>query len=494
MKKYFALLLTTTLLAGCNWLNPYERPDTPVPEKWSEAPQAQESGKTAAEQTPQWPPLDWWTQFHSPRLDALMKQAQEANFDLKAAVARVHEADAQVRISGAVLLPGIDLGADATRSKNGSGRTGTTATAPGSRISNSYSARLSAAYELDFWGRNQSAFASARALAKASRYDEQTVALTVTSDLANTYFAVVGLTDRLAIARADLEAAQKLLTDIKKRYAQGLASGLDVAQQENLVAAQQATLPPVELQLRQQTNALAVLLGVLPESLQLQPEDKNLDGIAIPAVSAGLPSELLLRRPDVQYAEAQLIAAHADINAARAAFFPDIALTGDGGYASGALGNLFRSGNLFYALGASLAQPIFHGGELLGELQLNKARYDELLQNYRKTAISAFSDVENALAAVKQTAAQQQAQQDAARSAKTAFDMSQRQFREGYVDILTVLNTQRSFFSAQDALLQVKLAHIQAVVGLYRALGGGWKAGEASQPPAAPSAVINGIS
>jgi NodT family efflux transporter outer membrane factor (OMF) lipoprotein len=233
-----------------------------------------------------------------------------------------------------------------------------------------------------------------------------------------------------------------------------------------------ATIPPLEQQERQQLDALAILTGRTPQSFAVTAS--SLAAIATPAVTAGVPSELLARRPDVASAEAQLIAANADIRAARAAFLPTIELTAAGGFESSALATLLEPGSRVFALSGGLTQPIFHGGEVLGAYRLSKARYDELLADYHKAVISAFGNVEDSLAAVRDTANQLQREQVAAAKARSAYGMAQDQFHAGVVNILTVLGTETSLFAAEDALAQARLAHLTALVGLYNALGGGW--------------------
>ena len=203
----------------------------------------------------------------------------------------------------------------------------------------------------------------------------------------------------------------------------------------------------------------------------------TLTELTTPAVVAGLPSELLSRRPDVAEAEQQLIAANADITVARAALFPSIELTADGGYESGVLASLVNPVNRIYAVSAGLTQPIFHGGALRGQLAYSKARYTELLTTYHKTVLTAFSNVESALVAARQTAEQQQRQSDAVVKARRAYAFAQTQMSAGTVNILTVLNTENALFSAQDTLVQVQYSHLQALVDLFTALGGGWHQG-----------------
>jgi NodT family efflux transporter outer membrane factor (OMF) lipoprotein len=341
---------------------------------------------------------------------------------------------------------------------------------------NAYSPLLNASYELDFWGKNRAALASATASANASRYDRTTVELGVLAGVASTYFQALELRDRLAIADANFANASKILHGLQLEAHAGIATALDVAQQETVVATVNATIPPLRQQLRQSLDALAILLGSTPEAINVT--HGSLDELGQPPVRPGLPSELLTRRPDVASAEAQLIAANANIAAARAAFFPSISLTASGGYASPALAALVTPATQVWSIGAGLTQPIFEGGALLGQYRLAKGHYEELLADYHKAVISALSNVEDSLTAVQQTADQVQRQQQATATAERAYEFAQRQMRAGTINVLTLLNTETALFSARDALAQAKFAHLQALVQLYQALGGGWQGQE----------------
>jgi NodT family efflux transporter outer membrane factor (OMF) lipoprotein len=444
-------------LTGCSLGPAYRRPSVPPPPAW----------KTPTAAMPQgWPSADWWNGFHSAELTHLMTDGRSANDDLAAAIARVREADAQVRISSAPLLPSLDAGGSGSRQRTISPSSG------GALLYNEFTAGLDAAYELDFWGENRAIRSAALASANASRYDRETVDLSVMSGIADTYFSVLALRDRLRIARANLASAEQTLQGLQTDEEAGTSNALDVAQQDTVVATVAATIPPLAQQERQQIDALAILTGQTPQSFDVA--TSSLAAIAAPAVTAGVPSELLARRPDVAGAEAQLIGANADIRAARAAFFPTIDLTASGGFESSALSTLLEPGSRVFSLSAGLTQPIFHGGAVLGEYRLSKARYDELLADYHKAVISAFGNVEDSLAAVGDTGNQLQREQVAADKARGAYGMAQDQFHAGVVNILTVLGTETSLFSAEDALAQARLAHLTALVGLYNALGGGW--------------------
>jgi NodT family efflux transporter outer membrane factor (OMF) lipoprotein len=454
-------------LAGCSVGPAYRRPSIDPPESWRET--SAQSEAVQPEPAPSvWPAADWWHGFGSQRLDQLIAQAERSNDDLAGAIARVQEADAQVRIAGAPLLPSLDLGADATRERasTSSGRLA---------VFNVFYPQLTASYELDFWGKNRALFASAQASARASRFDRQTVALTVVSSVASTYFQALELRDRIAVAERNLANGQKILRGLELERTVGTATGLDVAQQATAVALLDAALPPLVQQLRQTVYALAVLIGSTPESVAV--DDGTLTELASPAIVAGLPSGLLARRPDVANAEEQLIAANADITVARAALFPSIALTASGGYESGTLTSLISPANRLYGLSAGLTQPIFHGGALRGEVAYSRARYTELLTTYHKTVLTAFSNVESALVATRQTAEQRDRQREAVAKAQRAYEFAQAQMAAGIVNILTVLNTENALFSAEDVLVQVEYSHFQSMVDLFTALGGGWQQG-----------------
>jgi outer membrane protein, multidrug efflux system len=454
------------LLTACSVGSAYRQPQIPLPKTWDATSRAGDG--LDADQSA-WPETDWWQRFGSAELDDLIDQARRSNDDLAAAMARIQEADAELRIAGAPLLPTVDLGAAATRER-------TQVSGGGMAVYNVFSPVLSASYELDFWGKNRAARDAARALAVASRYDRQTVALTVISSVATTYLQALELRERIDVARQNLENGRKILRGLAFQQQVGTANGLDVAQQATAVALLDAALPPLEQQFRQTVYALAVLVGTTPESLEVR--GSTLNDLKAPQVVAGLPSELLSRRPDVAQAEQQLISANADITVARAALFPSITLTAAGGYESDVLSSLVNPANRIYAVSAGLTQPIFHGGALRGQLAYSKARYTELLSGYHKTVLTALDNVEGALVAARQTAVQQERQTEAVAKARRAYEFAQTQMSAGTINVLTVLNTENALFSARDALVEIQYSRLQALVDLYTALGGGWQEGQ----------------
>ncbi len=457
-------------LGGCFLASDLPEPGLDIPAAYSAGPRSPAAAQAAL------PPLDWWRKFRSRELTAIIEQARAANLDIAAAIARIVQADAQARVTGAPLLPLIDFNSNATRSQS-SKTTGTTTTSSRSTgstkiIHDDLKLTFNASYEIDFWGKNRAALQAAEESAVASRYDREVVGLTTVVSAANAYFQVLATQDRLKAARDDIVSATRVLDLIKQRVNAGTASALDTAQQESVVYNLRATIPPLQQTLKQNRTALAVLMARSPEQVHIR--GGSLSAIAIPRVTPGLPSELLTQRPDIRKAEANLAAANANVANARAQFLPSISLTGSGGYESAVLKILLRPESAIYSAAASLAQPIFHAGQLLGNLDLQKAKQDELLQNYRKAVISAFGDVENALDAVHQTSLRVTLQAQVVKSSRQAFNISEERLREGTIDLVTVLQTQQTLYQAQDTLFQAQLARLQAIVSLYQALGGGW--------------------
>jgi multidrug efflux system outer membrane protein len=288
----------------------------------------------------------------------------------------------------------------------------------------------------------------------------------------NAYFQVLTAQDRLRIARNNIKIAETVLKAIKARLDVGTATALDYSQQESVVAQQRATVPPLEQTLRQTKNTLAVLLGVPPESAVIK--GGSLVNLRFPKVAPGLPSELLLRRPDIAEAEAKLESAEFSVLQARAAFFPSIQITGYYGVQSVALRSLFRPEAIAWQIAGNLTQPVFDGYNLQGQYLLQQGKYAELAQAYQKQILTAFSDVENALIAIQETSRQLKLQAEAAAAARRAYEVAEARLREGTIDIITLSTTETTLFQTEDTLALVRLNYFQAATGLFQALGGGW--------------------
>ncbi|WP_142850116.1 efflux transporter outer membrane subunit [Telmatospirillum sp. J64-1] len=439
-------------VGGCAPQTLGERPAVAVPAAWTSGGQ---QGVAAV------PDASWWTAFESPELTRLLDQAAANNPDLAASRQRIAQAIAQVEVAGAGLLPTLDGSGSATRNWSGEGRT-----------SNAFRLGLSAAYEVDVWGRNRYAAEAAEASYAASEFDHRAAELSLAAQVATAYFQYLSANDRIANARRILAIAERVLSLVETRESFGTASGLDLAQQRLAVASLRANLPSLEQSRVQTRNALAALLGLPPQDLAL--EGESLQSISLPAISPGIPAEVLERRPDLRRAEAQLVAAQANLGAARAAMFPSIRLTGSTGYSSDELANLFSPSGLISSLAAGLTAPLFDGNRLAGQRDAAEAREAEVVANYRSAVISAFQDVEDALAAVRFSDELQRAQEASAVQARQAYELAEVRYRTGAIDFLSVLDAQRSLFQQEDALEQVRLARLTSVVGLYRALGGAW--------------------
>jgi multidrug efflux system outer membrane protein len=448
------------ILAGCATPVPQSLPPQIVPTSFA--------GQAASAQ-PLWPEPDWWQNFGSPELSEFIVEAHSANRDLAVAVARVMEAHAQTTIQRAALFPQFNLQAQGLRSAPGSiASTSGLSSAP----TNSFGLSLGASYEVDIWGLARSNLRAAEETLKSARFAQQAVTLSLTANVANAYFSVLALRTRIAIANEDITAINGILSIIKLKVSTGNSSHLDLAQEQAQLESVEAELPQLEEQELETRVALAVLLGEPPERLEVK--TPTAETIRPPLVSPGLPSDLLLRRPDVAEAEANLASAHANLDAARAAFLPQFALSGSGGFASAAIGALLHGPSAAWDYGGSLLQTVFDGGKLLGQKALARATQEELIASYQLAVLNAYADVETALGQVKNYSAAQDHLTREVDAAREAFQISQLQYRQGTTELLTVLQSQQTLFSAEDQLAQLTLAHMQAVVHLYEALGGGW--------------------
>jgi multidrug efflux system outer membrane protein len=460
--------MACAMLAGCAQNAPLVAapPTVAMPAGWG-------AGESA--QGNQWPDPDWWNRFGSAELTRLVREGQASNLELAAALSRVRQAEAQARIAGVALLPTVDFGGGADRSLPlGSGSSSVSA-----------SAQLQVAYEVDFWGKNKAGVAAAAAALDANREDRQTVALTVTSAIVSTYLQVLSLHDQLEAARAHVANAEHVLVLVKAQKSAGSASPLDLARQRSVVAGQKAAIPDLQQQAREAQSALAILLGRAPQSFKVA--DHGLETIALPDVTAGLPSDLLARRPDIRRAEANLAAADANVAVARAALFPNIRLTGALGAQSSALLSLLNAPNLLANVSASLMTPIFDAGRLKTERDLAIARKQELVQVYRAAAIGALSEVGIVLGQIRSLDEQRRLKTIELEETKLAFDLSEIRYKVGAEDLMTVLDTQRALADVQNELGLLKLKRLQATVSLFKALGGGWQA----DAPAAVEVTAN---
>jgi NodT family efflux transporter outer membrane factor (OMF) lipoprotein len=420
-------------------------------------------------------PRDWLARFGSTELKNLGALADSQNLDIKAAVARIEQAEAQARFAAAVLYPTLDGGAGASQTYTPGPARGFD---PPFRSTHAplYGLNFTASYQLDFWGRNHDTIEAALLTAQAARYDRDVIALSTDAAVATLYFQLLEAQDRLAVAKNNVSLATEVLKAIQGRKSVGTASVLDEAQQATVVAQQRATVPPLEQAVVQSRNSLAVLLGQTPEATHIH--GGSLKTLRAPAIRAGLPAQLLRRRPDIAEAEAKFAAQGFSVDAARAAFLPSISLSGDSGLASQTLKNLLTPQGLAYSLAASVTQPIFDGGALRGQLDAQKGLYRELLEQYRKQILTAFADVENGLIALRKTGETLRLQGEAVAASRRGYEAATLLLKGGTIDIVTLATTENAYFQALNAEVQARAAYYQAATTLYQALGGGWEQDE----------------
>ncbi|MEE1866565.1 efflux transporter outer membrane subunit [Pseudomonas auratipiscis] len=418
------------------------------------------------------PQQQWWQQFSSAPLNRLIAHARHNSFDLAAAVARVRQAQASAVIAGAPLLPEVKFGLDGRRQHQMRGTDFNQDDGNNSeRTSTTFSTRLSASYEVDFWGGKVAARDSALLDLDASQYDRETVELTLLSGVADSYLQSLALAEQVRIAQLNLANARDVLRLVQTRYDSGSATALELAQQRSLVAGQARQVPLFEQQLQEARITLATLLG---EPVQeLAPIQESLHAVRWPEIGSGVPSQLLARRPDIAAAEARLAAAQANVQVARAAMLPSLTLGADLGSGAETFSQILRSP--YYALTAGVAAPIFNNGRLRAERDKASARQEELLQDYRSSIVAGFADVEKALNGISGVDEQRQWQDQEVEQARTAFTLSESRYQVGAETLLTVLETQRTLYQAQDQQVQLRLARLQGSVALYKALGGGWQ-------------------
>jgi multidrug efflux system outer membrane protein len=451
-------IIVVSCLTGCT-LQASRPPAPTLPERFTQATDA-----AAAK----WPSRDWYRDFGSTELDGLIDQAVANNLDLQAAHWRIQQALERAKQARAGLYPSVDALGNINYLTGHSRAGGLHET--------DWSALLSASYEFDFWGKNRAAADSARNSLVASHADRDTLALTTLAAVANEYFQLLTVRERLELARANVDAARNLADIVASRYSAGLANPAEVAAQRAALAAAQLQIPELERLEDESVNALASFLGRPPEGFTLQ--GKSLESLKEPAVTAGLPAELLRRRPDILSAEANLAAASADTVVARAALYPSLSLTLQGGIANPAVNaavNSLSGVGPSLNLGGALTQPLFDAGKLRSQSREAQAREQEAVTNYKAALVAALVDVENSLGALRHLDEAREAQETNLQESTRAYDAAQARYQHGSGDFLSVLEAQKVLFAVRDQYSQYKLARLQASLAVCKALGGGWQ-------------------
>jgi NodT family efflux transporter outer membrane factor (OMF) lipoprotein len=435
----------------------------------------------------------WWHAFGDPTLDALISQATRDNLDLQAAVSRIREARMQEVIAGAPALPTLGSSAQFTRThlsgnaislsglgsllggKSGATTAGSATSAvglPGADY-NTWQLGFDASWELDLFGKTRRGVEAARDSTGAAIWNRRDSLVSLTAEVADTWFALRAAQRRLAVNQRDLQRQLDLLSLVRVRAGNGLASGLDVAQQQAQLIAASATLPPLRAEAAIRLHALAVLLGEPPETLA-PPEPMDLP--PPPPVQPGLPSDLLRRRPDIRSAERQLAAATANIGVAVADFYPQFSLTASPALVSTSLSNLVTWGSRNLSLGAGLSWNLFNGGQTRANVVIAGERQTQALLAWRKTVLTALQDVEDALSRIEGDQDQLTALDRSVAASRSAATLARDQYRAGLIPLSTVLTTEAALLTAEDQQVQADATLRQDLVALCKALGGGWQA------------------
>ena len=461
MKK-LAFLPLLVLLAGCAVGPNYKRPTVNLPTDYRAAIPAQtaEAASLGNEK--------WWDVYQDPVLAQLIHTAIQQNYDVRIAATRVLEAQAQLGITRANQFPSASVGAGISSQQN-------------AKVSNLFPAyqvnegqlNLSVIWNLDFWGKYRRQTEEARAQLLATKWGQQAVISSLVANVATAYFQLRALDSELEIAKRTLGSRQQSLQLTRLLETHGSASDLDVSQSEQLLYTASETIPDLERQIQQQENLLSILLGENPRSI---PRGRPLTEQPAPDnVPAGLPSELLERRPDVREAEANMMAANAQIGVAKAAFFPSISLTGTGGLESNALNQFLSAPSQTWNAGLSITQPVFEGGRLRSGLRLSRAQYQEAVLIYQQTVQNALEQVSNALIATQKDREFREQQEMLTRAAQRTDELSEVLYKNGGASYLQVLTSETNYFSAELNLVQAQLNERLALVQLYQSLGGGWQ-------------------
>ncbi len=461
------IVTAAVALSACSVGPDFVKPHPQMPSQWAEAP-----GNEASRE-----PLElsrWWTIFRDPELTSLIERAVQANLDLQMAEARIREARAQRVVVGAAAYPEIGVGGEYSRSRDSQNAGGSAANSVPEGV-NLYQVGFDAAWELDVFGGVRRAVQAANADLAASVENRLNVLVTLLAEVARNYLEVRGSQTRLAVAEKNIFTQRQALEIARARYQAGLSSELDVAQAQAQLATTEAGIPQLETSMRQAIHQLGVLLGQPPASLLEELVATAALPGGPPEVPAGLPSDLLRRRPDVRQAEQELAAATARVGVATANLFPRFYLTGAVGQASIDASDFFESSSRFWSIGPTITWPVFTAGRLRAQVEVQNARQEQAAIKYEKTVLTALQDVESALVAYSREQVTRDSLILAVKANRQAVDIANELYKRGLVDFLNVIVSQRSLNNSEDQLAQSAQRVSANLVALYKALGGGWE-------------------
>jgi multidrug efflux system outer membrane protein len=478
LRRTIAVLAVTATLAGCAIGPDYKRPALTPPDTFRG--QKQPDVASLAD-------LPWWEVFDDPVLRGLIQEALAGNYNLQIAAARVVQARAQAGIARAAFFPVIGYQGSVQRSKEFEAFLGISADQiPGSGASNLFLGVLTASWEIDVWGQIRRSNEAAVAELLATEDGQRAVLLSLVSDVAQNYFQLVELDQRLEISRQSTQAYQGIYDLFRDRLEYGVVSQLQTSRAEGSLASAAATIPEVQTQITAKENQISTLLGRNPGPI---PRGTPLfSQRVVPTVPTGLPSELLERRPDLRKAEQQLVAANAQIGVAKADFFPKLSLTGFLGKASPEMSMITAGGSTIWSIAAGLAGPIFQGGRILENYRATVAVWDQAKLQYEQTVITAFQEVASNLDALDKLATAEAEQARAVAALEKSVQLATDRYLYGLASYLEVLDAQQRLFPAQNAQASIRLNRLTAYVQLYKALGGGWNVKEPQSPPTTAAA------
>jgi outer membrane protein, multidrug efflux system len=463
------IVLCAGLFSGCTVGPNYKRPSATVPTTWDVAEPWRESAPKDS-----LPKGQWWGVFQDDDLNGLEKQALAENQTLKVSIAHLEQARATAAIQVATLFPTLSSGPSIERERlSGNRPPNSSFPVTGPITQNIYGLPFTVNYEVDIFGRRRRSIEAAEAAYQANAADLENVRLLVTSQLAGDYFNLRQLDSEIAILRRTVVALQRGLDLVNSRHQGGVASGLDVAQEETLLNATRTQATLLLQQRKQFEDAIAVLAGRAAPDFHVAP--REIAGEP-PPLNAGIPSDVLERRPDVAEAERMMASANAQIGVAKAAYYPSLNLFGQTGWQTAAISTLVNSQSIFWALGANVAEDIFTGGARRAQVQYARAGYDANVASYRQTVLGAFQEVQDELTALTVLSDAQQSQQQTVDAARRTLDISTNRYSGGLVSYLDVVTAQQNLLSNEQQLAEIHGQRLVASVLLVKALGGGWDA------------------
>ena len=458
-----------SLCAGCTVGPNYKRPTAPVPANWTVVEPWREADPKDAV-----PKTAWWTLFHDDELQGLETELLGANQTLKVALANFDQARASAAVQNATLFPTLAVDPAAERQRfSGTRPTGSTLPLSGPVTQGNYSLPFSVSYEVDLFGKRRRTIEAAQASYQANAADLENVRLVLTAELAADYFTLRQLDTEIGILNRTVETLQKGLDLVKSRHAGGIASGLDVAQEETLLNTTRTQATLLQQQRKQFEDAIAVLVGKPAPGFHLAPRELTAEP---PNVDAALPSDILERRPDIAEAERQMAIANAQIGIAKAAYYPSLVLYGQGGWNAANVWQLLNAESGFWAVGANVAENIFTGGARRAQVQFSQAGYDATVASYRGTVLNAFREVQDNITGLQVLHAARQSQLDAVDSSRRQVDIATSRYVGGLVNYLDVVSAQQNLLNNEQEAAVIQGQRLVTSVLLVKALGGGWDA------------------